>query len=222
LSISYKSVKLHAHKLNSDQPCETYYQYIIWKISRGRRGRDPMVVGFTTTYAISAYHHWCWGRISIRSRCTTLCDKVCQWLATGQWFSPGPPVSSTKKTDRHGTIDILLKVALNTIKQINKHCTYPNTCLLVKKLLPEDDLVNELINTIHTPQPLWKITFEKEKNLLTEKERKYSLCYTSCLHQFRFTKSGYRYLRFWKKRGKKNKTVFKRLCFKIFNMYIIY
>jgi len=22
-------------------------------------GRDRMVVGFTTTYAISAYHHWC-------------------------------------------------------------------------------------------------------------------------------------------------------------------
>jgi hypothetical protein len=30
--------------------------------------------------------------------CTTLCDKVCQWLATGRWFSP---VSSTYKTDRH-------------------------------------------------------------------------------------------------------------------------
>jgi len=25
--------------------------------SRGRRGRDPMIVGFITTYAISAYHH---------------------------------------------------------------------------------------------------------------------------------------------------------------------
>ena len=25
----------------------------------GRRGRVRMVVGFTTTYAISAYHHWC-------------------------------------------------------------------------------------------------------------------------------------------------------------------
>ena len=25
----------------------------------GHRGRDHMVVGFTTTYAISAYHHWC-------------------------------------------------------------------------------------------------------------------------------------------------------------------
>ena len=30
---------------------------------------------------------------------TTLCDKVCQWLTTGQWFSPGTPVSSTNKTD---------------------------------------------------------------------------------------------------------------------------
>jgi len=26
---------------------------------RGRRGRDRMIVGFTTTYAISTYHHWC-------------------------------------------------------------------------------------------------------------------------------------------------------------------
>jgi len=26
---------------------------------------------------------------------TTLCDKVCQWLATGLWFSLGTPVSST-------------------------------------------------------------------------------------------------------------------------------
>ena len=27
--------------------------------SRSRRGRDIMVVEFTTTYAITAYHHWC-------------------------------------------------------------------------------------------------------------------------------------------------------------------
>jgi hypothetical protein len=26
-------------------------------IQKGRRGRDRMVVGFTTTYAICAYHH---------------------------------------------------------------------------------------------------------------------------------------------------------------------
>ena len=28
---------------------------------------------------------------------TTLC--VCQWFATGQWFSPSTPVFSTNKTD---------------------------------------------------------------------------------------------------------------------------
>ena len=33
------------------------------------------------------------------------------------WFSPDPPVSSTNKTDRHGITEILLKLALNTIKQ---------------------------------------------------------------------------------------------------------
>ena len=32
----------------------------------------------------------------------TLCDQVCQWPATGRWFSsPGTPVSSTNKTDYH-------------------------------------------------------------------------------------------------------------------------
>ena len=40
---------------------------------------------------------------------TTLCDKVCQWLAAGLWFSPCSPVSFTNKPE------ILLKVALNTI-----------------------------------------------------------------------------------------------------------
>jgi hypothetical protein len=55
---------------------------------------------------------------------TTLCDKVCQWLATGRWFSPGTPVSPTNKTDCHDITEILLKVALNTINQ-----TKPNLSL---------------------------------------------------------------------------------------------
>jgi hypothetical protein len=46
---------------------------------------------------------------------TTLCDKDCQWLAAGWWFSPGTPVSSTNRTDHHDIAEILLKVALNTI-----------------------------------------------------------------------------------------------------------
>ena len=43
-------------------------------------------------------------------------------LAHGQWFSPCTPASSTTKTGRHDTADILLKVALSTINQsINVH-----------------------------------------------------------------------------------------------------
>jgi hypothetical protein len=45
-------------------------------------------------------------------RLTTLCDKVCQWLVTGRWFSP---VSSINKTDSDYITEILLKVGLNTI-----------------------------------------------------------------------------------------------------------
>jgi hypothetical protein len=40
-----------------------------------------MVVEFTTTYAIGAYHHW--------RGFTTLYDQVCQWLAAGQWVFSG-------------------------------------------------------------------------------------------------------------------------------------
>jgi hypothetical protein len=39
-----------------------------------------------------------------QARCvldTTLCDKFCQWLATGLWFSPDTLVSSYNKTDCH-------------------------------------------------------------------------------------------------------------------------
>jgi len=46
---------------------------------------------------------------------TTLCDKVCQFV-TGRWFSPCTPVSSTNKTERHDITEILLKVALSTIR----------------------------------------------------------------------------------------------------------
>ena len=48
----------------------------------------------------------------------TLCDKVCQWLATSPWFCPDTPVSSTNKTDRPDITEILLKVAIRTITLI--------------------------------------------------------------------------------------------------------
>jgi hypothetical protein len=36
-----------------------YYSSTLLEIIWVRRGRDHMVVGFTTTYAIGAYHSWC-------------------------------------------------------------------------------------------------------------------------------------------------------------------
>ena len=62
---------------------------------------------------------------------TALCDKVCQWLVTGQWFSPGTPVSFTNKTDRHDMTEIVLKVTLNTITLTPSYHTiiaYLNIC----------------------------------------------------------------------------------------------
>jgi len=47
---------IYQHKNNVPlglQPRRTSCFYI----GRGRRGRDRMVGGFTTTYAINAYHH---------------------------------------------------------------------------------------------------------------------------------------------------------------------
>ena len=35
--------------------------------------------------------------LTIRARSTTLCDRVCQWLATCRWFSPGSPVRAAKR-----------------------------------------------------------------------------------------------------------------------------
>ena len=49
---------------------------------------------------------------------TTLCDKVCQWLASGLWFSPGTPVSCNNKTD---ITEILLKVASACIAHLVIH-----------------------------------------------------------------------------------------------------
>ena len=66
---------------------------LAWNGTRG--GRDRMVVRFITTYAICLSPLKLWVRIPLRRGVldTTWCDQVCQWLATGRWFSPCTPVS---------------------------------------------------------------------------------------------------------------------------------
>jgi hypothetical protein len=47
-----------------------------------------------------------WVRVPLMAKLTgyNFMWKVCQWLATGWWFSPGTPFSSNNKTDRHDTV----------------------------------------------------------------------------------------------------------------------
>jgi hypothetical protein len=45
---------IHVKSIRND-----YSEFIYSKSNdRGHRGRDRVVSGFTTTYGISAYHHW--------------------------------------------------------------------------------------------------------------------------------------------------------------------
>jgi len=81
--------------------------FFSYRFLGGRRGSDRMVVQCLSPPRLRV--HIPLGRVVLD---TTLCDKICQGLAAGQWFSP---VSSTNKTDRHDITEILLKVALNTI-----------------------------------------------------------------------------------------------------------
>ena len=62
------------------------------------------------------------GFVDYKKGCTRLAapsDKVYQLLAHGRWFSAGTAASSITKTGRHDKGEILLKVALSTINQID-------------------------------------------------------------------------------------------------------
>ena len=81
----------------------------------GRRGHHRMVIGFITTYAISVYHH---SRCEVESspgEVYSIQYNVIKFVSDLRLFSPGTPVSSTNKTDRHNVTEILLTVASNAI-----------------------------------------------------------------------------------------------------------
>jgi hypothetical protein len=65
-----------------------------------------------------------WVRIPLRVRCTTLCDKVCQWLAAGRWFSPGtpqfpPPIKLTWDKKRVRVEVMVFNATFNNISAIS-------------------------------------------------------------------------------------------------------
>ena len=117
------------HAMSYVNPVIFFFKYFsvnmlyIFKIERNNSIHSSVaVVNYYSTLIPIIFH-----RLMLRvwtpfkAMCTkynTLCDKVCQWLATGRWFSPGTPDSSSDKTDRHHITELLLKVVLNTITLI--------------------------------------------------------------------------------------------------------
>jgi hypothetical protein len=131
-----------------------YPEYMFSLQYGDRRGRECILIGFTTVYAISVFHHTrC--EFESRSWCgvldTTLCNTVCQWL------SPGTPLSSTNKTDLHDITEILLKVALNAIILTLTHSNmrhdmfaYPKKLVLVLNVfLPSQE--TQLFQVLEKP-----------------------------------------------------------------------
>jgi hypothetical protein len=106
---------------------------------RGRRGRDRMVVvGFTTTCAISVYHH---KRFQFEPHSwrgvldTTLCDKICQWFATRRCFLRilqfPPPI---KLSRYHWNIVERCKIDTPNIQIHDHSISWLDTCTSIKSI----------------------------------------------------------------------------------------
>jgi hypothetical protein len=69
----------------------------------GRCGHDRMVVGFSTTYAISDYHHLGVGSNTVHGEVYSIQLYVIMFISDfRQWVVfPDTPVSFTHKTDNH-------------------------------------------------------------------------------------------------------------------------
>jgi hypothetical protein len=97
----------------SSNPVHWGAKLFYWSILKyGKTYQKNIVISvpnITTKYLVYSIQN------IIKTATIIIFDKVSQWLATGRWFSPGTPISSTKRTDRHDIAEILLKVALNTI-----------------------------------------------------------------------------------------------------------
>jgi hypothetical protein len=94
---------------------------------RGRRGRDRMVVGFTTTRPIS--------NVGVRTPFIAKCNRYnIMWYSLS--VTCGRSVDfclySTNKTDSNDITDILLKMALNTINQTKQNLACHNIIDITK------------------------------------------------------------------------------------------
>ena len=133
-SLKQQSVGRNAYLLGHiililSQPSLCSYSYTCCMLSQEVTNTNfiPMQSVPITTYVVSSYP----AQASCTWACTTLCDKVYQWLATSKWFSL---VFTTNKTDRHNITEILLKVASSTIKPTNQFYSLRSTAQIKLKL----------------------------------------------------------------------------------------
>jgi hypothetical protein len=89
------------------------WSYIFLSMARrGRRGRDRMVIRFTSTI-YNYLCNRCLEPLKLRVRSwrgvldTTLCNKVYQWLATSRWFFPGKWQDEISKEKHYVTCYLL-------------------------------------------------------------------------------------------------------------------
>jgi hypothetical protein len=110
--MNWRTIGVSYYIYISSRPWSNMWEWLSWSW-----WYDSWIYNFLSNQCLSPLKFWVrtpsWRGVLD----TTLRDKVWQWLATGQWFSPGTPVSSTNKTNHHDITEILLKVALNTINQ---------------------------------------------------------------------------------------------------------
>jgi hypothetical protein len=78
--------KTHMHISASSDCSVAVYDFL---------GKKIGVCGQVFIYIVTLLYYMSSCFNSNFQRCTTLCDKVCQWIAKGRWFSPGLPFSST-------------------------------------------------------------------------------------------------------------------------------
>ena len=89
---------------------------------RARVAQCVMYLDYLATHtSLSPIQHgFVTGFVNHKKGCTRLAaasDNAYQLHAHGRWFSPGTSASSTTKTGCHNIVEIVLKVALNTINQ---------------------------------------------------------------------------------------------------------
>ena len=105
----------------------TYFKGQLWSWSY-----DSWIYNYLCSQCLSLLMLWVWIPLSHGVLDTTLCDKVYQWLAACQWFSPdtGTPVSSTNKNWLPGYNWNVVESGLNTIKHNpTLYCSYMSlTC----------------------------------------------------------------------------------------------